>query len=191
MSKNDRRSKRTEAALLNALAELLKQKQLRKITINELVSLADLHRSTFYLHYRDIFDFYQQTENSFLAIYENVIKESATHDYSGVIESILTYVDENRAIASMFFGKNAEPSFRIQLTEYIERQYIKISAYEDNISKIPSEWDALAAYHAGGMMNLLASWVQSDYSIPKGKMITLFIELDNRVANLRRKTCKK
>ena len=47
MSKNDRRSKRTEAALLNALAELLKQKQLRKITINELVSLADLHRSTF------------------------------------------------------------------------------------------------------------------------------------------------
>ena len=40
-------------------------------------------------------------------------------------------------------------------------------------------------------MNLLASWVQSDYSIPKGKMITLFIELDNRVANLRRKTCKK
>ena len=92
MSKNDRRSKRTEAALLNALAELLKQKQLRKITINELVSLADIHRSTFYLHYQDIFDFYQQTENSFLAIYENVIKESATHDYSGVIESILTYV---------------------------------------------------------------------------------------------------
>ena len=37
MSKNDRRSKRTEAALLNALAELLKQKQLRKITINELL----------------------------------------------------------------------------------------------------------------------------------------------------------
>ena len=189
MNKNDRRSKKTEAALLNALAELLKHKQLREITVNELVDLADLHRSTFYLHYQDIFDFYQQTENSFLAIYENVIKESATHDYSGAIKSILTYIDENRAVAGMFFGKNAEPSFRIQLTEYIKRQYIKISAYEDYISKIPPEWDALAAYHAGGMMNLLASWVQSDYSLSKDEMVTLFIELDNRVADLRRKTC--
>ena len=118
-----------------------------------------------------------------------MIKESATHDYSGAIKSILTYVDENRAVAGMFFGKNAEPSFRIQLTEYIKRQYIKISAYEDHISKIPPEWDALAAYHAGGMMNLLASWAQSDYSLPKDEMVTLFIELDNRVADLRRKTC--
>lgn len=54
MNKDDRRSKKTEKALLRALSELLEQKQLREITVNELVQRADLHRSTFYTHHMTI-----------------------------------------------------------------------------------------------------------------------------------------
>lgn len=187
MKNEDRRSRKTEEALLRALAKLLNAKQLHKITVNELVQLADLHRSTFYTHYTDIYDFYYQTEAKFLSIYENYVRECATHDYTDVFRSILTYMDENRAIAGMFLGKNADPSFRRQLTHFITEQYIRICAYEDGVTAVPEEWLAIATYHIGGIMNLLADWVQSGYSVPKEKMIELCIQLDYNIALFRRK----
>lgn len=188
MKNNDRRFKRTEEALLNALAKLLEVKPLHKITVNELVQLANLHRSTFYIHYTDIYDLYHQTESKFFSVYENYVRECATHDYTNVFHAILTYVDENRTTAGMFLGNNAEPSFCLQLTHFLTEQYVRISAYEDNVTVVPEEWYSLANYHVGGMLNLLKTWIQSGYSVPKEKLIELYIELDYSIAAFRHKT---
>ena len=57
MSKNmDRRVRKTRAQLRQGLAELLKEKSLKEITVKELVEKVDINRSTFYLHYADIYD---------------------------------------------------------------------------------------------------------------------------------------
>lgn len=187
MNKEDRRSKRTERVLLWALTELLKQKPLRNITVNELVQLADLHRSTFYTHYSDIYDFYHQVEQRFLAVYKNNVRECASHNYDGVFRSIITYMDENRMEAGMLLGENADPSFRNELTEFLAEQYIHISLYEDGICTIPRQFYSLASYHVGGIMNLLINWVQSGYATPKEELIKLCIELDYNMAVFRRK----
>lgn len=188
MNKEDRRSKRTEQVLLQALSDLLEQKQLRQITVNELVKRADLHRSTFYTHYMDIYDLYEQTEASFLAVYERYVKEHASHDYTDVYRGIFDYADANRSAARMFFGKNAEPSFRQRLTQFVTGQYIRIVAYEDGVDPVPEEWHSLASYHIGGIINMLAAWIQSDYAVPKEKMVALSIQLDHRIAAFRRGT---
>lgn len=190
MNKQDRRSRRTEDALLRALAELLKRKELRSISVNELVQLAGLHRSTFYTHYSDIYALYHQTEEKFLAVYQDLLKESELHDYTGIFRSILSYMDENRVASEMFFGPHAEPTFRNRLTEFIIEQYLRISAYEDGVQEPSPRWRALAAYHVGGMMSLAAAWVQSGYAIPKEELSELYIELDYSLADLRRKELK-
>lgn len=187
MKNEDRRIRKTEDALLCALAELLNVKPLHKITVNELVRLADLHRSTFYTHYTDIYDLYHQTEARFLSVYQTYVREYSTHDYTGVFRGIVTYLDENRTIAGMFLGKNAEPSFRHQLTRFVTEQYICICAYEDNRTVVPEEWNSIAAYHVGGMINLLANWIQSGYSQPKEKMIDLLLQFDYGMASFRRR----
>jgi len=187
LNKEDRRSKRTERALLCALSELLEEKPLREITVNELVSQADLHRSTFYTHYMDIYDLYEQTEADFLAVYKKYVKENASHNYTGVYRSVFDYADANRPVARMFLGKNADPSFRQKLTQFIVEQYIRISAYEDGVDIVPEEWYSLAAYHIGGFMNMFVSWIQSGYASPKEKIVELSIELDRRFAAFRRK----
>lgn len=66
-------------------------------------------------------------------------------------------------------------------------QYIRILAYEDGVVSVPEEWYSLAAYHVGGIINMLAAWVQSGYAIPKHKLISLSIEIDYRIAAYRRK----
>ena len=49
--KTDRRSLKTQKLIKEALAELLTEKELRQITVQEVSDKADIHRVTFYKHY--------------------------------------------------------------------------------------------------------------------------------------------
>lgn len=61
-------SKKTEKALAETLSTLLVNKKIQAITIRELTETADVHRSTFYTHYKDIYDLYDQLESNFFGI---------------------------------------------------------------------------------------------------------------------------
>ena len=52
----DLREKKTKRNIKNAFIELRSGKPLERITIKELVELAEISKATFYLHYRDIYD---------------------------------------------------------------------------------------------------------------------------------------
>ena len=65
-SKQDRRVKKTKKILKQALARLLLEKDLKDITVKELTTIADVNRGTFYLHYKDVYDLYEQLENETL-----------------------------------------------------------------------------------------------------------------------------
>jgi AcrR family transcriptional regulator len=62
----DRRIKRTKMLLQNALVDLMLEKAVGKISVKELTQRADVNRSTFYLHYLDIYDMLEQMENEFV-----------------------------------------------------------------------------------------------------------------------------
>ena len=62
----DRRIKRTKMLLQNALVDLMLEKAVGKISVKELTQKADVNRSTFYLHYLDIYDMLEQMENEFV-----------------------------------------------------------------------------------------------------------------------------
>lgn len=64
--KQDRRVRKTRTLLRNALVDILQNRRLNNITVKELCDKADINRSTFYLHYRDIFDLWAQIEKEIL-----------------------------------------------------------------------------------------------------------------------------
>lgn len=57
--KTDMRIRKTKRALYHALEELLQKKSLSQITVTELAAHAEINKGTFYLHYKDIFELYQ------------------------------------------------------------------------------------------------------------------------------------
>ena len=59
---DDRRVRKTKKALRKGLSELLLKKNIKDISVRELTDYVDIHRGTFYLHYRDIYDLYAQIE---------------------------------------------------------------------------------------------------------------------------------
>lgn len=57
--KTDMRIRKTKRALYQALEDLLQKKSLSQITVTELAARAEINKGTFYLHYKDIFELYQ------------------------------------------------------------------------------------------------------------------------------------
>lgn len=69
--KIDKRSQRTREALKKTLAQMMIKQNINDITIKNLVVLANINRSTFYLHYTDIFDLLQEMENDIISQIQN------------------------------------------------------------------------------------------------------------------------
>ena len=95
----DRRIRRTKKNVYTALASLLFEKDIRNITVKELCEKADINKSTFYLHFLDIYDCKEKWQSE---IYEEIL--SSVHDLSleeivnsptAYIDSIVTYFNEN------------------------------------------------------------------------------------------------
>jgi len=76
----DRRIRRTQAAIWSAFLKLIFEKDINKITVKELCEQADINKSTFYLHYRDIYDLAEQFKQGLAAKICDIVLEYEIKD---------------------------------------------------------------------------------------------------------------
>lgn len=58
----DRRKRYTQTVIRETFTELLRSKPIEKITVTEICKLAEINRSTFYVHYQDAYDLLEKLE---------------------------------------------------------------------------------------------------------------------------------
>ena len=113
----DRRIKRTRTAVFNAVLDLMVEKETDKITVLELCSRADINKSTFYLHYKNMEDCLQQC---FKTIMDGVINIAKQIDYEEMkvnpkptIDRLLLEVEKNAGYLIKFKSSDiCGPSMR-------------------------------------------------------------------------------
>lgn len=67
---------KTEKAIKNALIKLYKEKRnINKITVKELCEVANISRSTFYLHYNDLISIFESVGDVFVESLKEMIKD--------------------------------------------------------------------------------------------------------------------
>lgn len=71
--KIDKRILKTKNQLKFALVNILKDKNLEDISITELSLLAEVNRKTFYLHYKDVFEIFNEMRTDILNKLKNII----------------------------------------------------------------------------------------------------------------------
>lgn len=182
--KNDRRIRKSKESLKQSLINLMKEKPINNITVKELVSAADLNRSTFYNYYCDIPDMLEKLEtelyNEFMRILElHVIKDNKTHDIykeaHGFIEDMCDVIKENVEFCQCIFSKNGDITFLFKLEELVEN-HIKDQLREDFDGKM----DHLAYVYSfvkSGYIGILKSWM-------KGGCVESSQEIANLTYNL-------
>lgn len=177
-STEDRRVRKTKKALREGLAELMLEKDLRSITVRELSDKVDIHRATFYTHYKDIYDLYEQIENTSIEELSSTISD-VTLDYEVLFEALIDYIYENAAICRMFLKKNSNSSFLDRISVMLEIQYLEVWINEIGQNKVTDEWKYYASYHVQGILAIIRRWAESGFEYSKNKIVKIIVKIDS------------
>lgn len=183
MNKNDRRVRKTKKALREALAKLLIDKDLQNITVKELTDTADIHRATFYSHYQDIYDLYEQIENSVIDELDSIIVNAPSHDYSEHFIAIVDYAYENASLFKMLMSGNKN-HFQKRICQLLENNYLKIWLYEDGKSTITEEMRFFTTYHIQGCLSVIYFWAENNFTYPKQDILHLLRQFDDNIEKI-------
>ena len=121
--KQDRRVRRTRKQLQAALAALMREKDLKDITVRELTALADVNRGTFYSHYKDLYDMREQMEEELFQQLAAVLSayrlERAPGGLTPILTAVFRFILENQELFVTTLSGGGEPFFtRLQQLIY-------------------------------------------------------------------------
>lgn len=113
---DNRSARRTRALIARAFLEMMEQKPIRKITVQELIDRADVCRTTFYAHYQDIPDLLESIEDAVLREVRSALEklDQAPIRVDGEYPTIQTVVEFYAQHADLFLllnGENGDPAF--------------------------------------------------------------------------------
>lgn len=126
--KTDRRTVYTRNVIREAFLNLMKQFPVEKITVTEICRLAEINRCTFYIHYADAMQVFEEFENE---VYEKLIvfvNESLTDEDNRQNLSNIMYASfrEDPIYTAVMESGRVVGLFR-RLTEYVKSEVVAIS----------------------------------------------------------------
>ncbi len=178
----NRNARRTRALVEGAFLELMKEKPYTKISVREITEKADINRSTFYLHYQDIYDLLDQVEAGVTDSVAEAIRRIRREDYvpgkHPFHVQVFQELMKHEEIFRILFSKNGDIDFIYKLaTTMGDGLYAGWSSYYGD--KIPKEMEMYVSYVAFGMIGMLLKNLQLNAEWPPEKMGHLAGEVTN------------
>ena len=127
--KMDRRVRKTKAQLREGLARLMQQKSIKEISVKELVDEVDINRSTFYLHYTDIYQMLQKIEEDAMQNITEVMKKYPldSNNPDSVLQFIVQFfsiMDNDRDLCLALLGPHGDMAFVEQIEDLLAKTFL-------------------------------------------------------------------
>ncbi|MGN0400058.1 MAG: TetR-like C-terminal domain-containing protein [Blautia sp.] len=161
--KTDRRIRKTKAQLRAGLAKLMQKKSIKEITVKELVEEVDINRSTFYLHYTDIYQMLESIENELQEEIKTIIQNHPAGPYYEksfpFIQEIFEVLAKNREICNALLGPNGDMSFVHRIEDIISRHSLHVlsATCGANLTDIKYAY----AFCLTGCVGMVKAWLSS------------------------------
>ncbi|MCR4645327.1 MAG: TetR/AcrR family transcriptional regulator [Oscillospiraceae bacterium] len=182
--KTDRRTLRTQKALRDALAEMLTEKELQKITVQEIADKADVNRVTFYKHFLDVYDLYEKMEQTTLLDLGVLVLRLESLPPEEIFSNLIGYVAENRMIFRMIFCPNIVSHLRTKLENLIEGLFLQLQSEKSGVDIHDKELVYLCCYRAQGCLAVISKWVENDFADPQDVIVRTITALDASTVTL-------
>ena len=176
----DKRVIRTKALLIRSLSALMKQKNIKDITVKELCEYADINRGTFYLHYKDIYDMLdsieQELSDKFSQIFQKYNSETNEDFPYPLFLEIFKLVDDNSEIFRVLIGPNGDISFIMKILKLYN-----IHCLQSEFNKLSPQFSMNQVYYSNfilyGCVGLIEQWLSRDTKESPEKMAELITKL--------------
>ncbi len=175
----DRRVRKTRAALKQSLTTLLQEKNVKDISVKELTDLADVNRGTFYLHYNDVFDLLEQSENDLLEelhkIADSISAETVRSNPALFFEKIYTVCSENASLVRILLGENGDIRFLNRIRNFLREKCL--NDWHSLLHQVDLEkFDAYYSFLVGGCCSLLQYWFAGDMKQTPKELANITVE---------------
>lgn len=168
MAKAEYRSALRSRKLINeALADILQEKPLDKITVTEVVARAGINRGTFYAHYADIPDVIQHLIQDTFAKIRTVISQKPEQLQmlpelllSRIMEILMEDMDFYRKV----MASSTAPLMQEQLVEFV----IQYLLDQEELYALGNhrQYELTIRFCAGGLSNLYRDWFFGKLDMP-------------------------
>ncbi len=172
---------RSREAIRSAFVELLKTRDLNRITVTDIVKLADVNRSTFYAHFPDVYGVVEyiedETMQKLMAILEQIDSSQFLANPVPLLQQAGRQLDEEREYYRILIRASGAAGFLEKLQTAFAERMATDTAIPSSLRTNPA-YILRVNYFAGGIVNLYRLWFagELDYTMDEianevGKMI--------------------
>ena len=182
--KPDRRAVRSKRLIVEALRDLILEKDYKKISVSDIVERADIGRATFYAHFEDKDDLGKFMFGMLMAQIEQEIQvileknESQNNAYQNLVPSLALFrIAEEKQRWFKMNATNPEIGLGMLVQPLVKRLETQLDAMDlpDSKDEIPRR--LAANYLVSALVNLLTEWVMDDMPTPPEKMDEIYQSL--------------
>lgn len=162
--KDDQRTRMTRNLLKGALVALMGEKPLKDISVKALCQRADVNRSTFYLHYYDIYDLMEdlerQIEAEVFATLEKLPFNADQSTFSAFYIAIFDLMARNAELCTILLGENGDKDFVTRLFAQVREKCVAEwarlypAATRDRV-------ETCFTFTSAGSVGILRAWLDS------------------------------
>lgn len=156
---------RSRRMIREAYMELLKEKDLSKITVTDIITRADLNRATFYAHYPDVRGVTEEIENEIIEKMLEVLKEfqftSFFRNPAPLLFKISQYLEEDTDFYRILVRANGSEIFMEKLKKVFSDHMLNDSDIPESMRQSKMV-ELRVCYFAGGIVNLYKQWFRGD-----------------------------
>ena len=184
-ARSNRRVRFTRSALREALIDLILEKPLVSITVKDICARADINRSTFYLHFKDVTDILRTTEDE---IIEHMHEHAPMHErkcrelqeIKGFFIDFLEQIRSNPRIMKVIqvlCSEQGDPYFVRKLQTMTYEAFL--DGWDMHMMPEMSEQRKLLvfSYIISGMVSMLSTWATRAQDTPTEQVVSLLMGL--------------
>lgn len=179
---------RSKRLIRQAFVDLLKEKNIEKITVTDIITRADINRGTFYAHYQDTRAVIEQIENE---IIEKMIEFLGEFRFQNFFQNplplllkISRYLEDDLEFYRILINSNGSEQFLIKLKKLFVQHMETDTDIPDMVKRSPAFF-IRTHFFAGGLVNLYQVWFRNELDISLNEIsLELSKIMTNRSASL-------
>lgn len=174
----DARIRYTKKVIRDTFLSLLREKNVKQITVTELCRLAEINRATFYKHYLDVYDLMEQIEAGALEHIRDTAKQMREGNAGLHFVNLLEHVRESHAQYAVIGSDHGDPHFAQKVSaclfeETRESIFRRLPIMEDEQKQL------VCCFLEGGGSSVLQHWIQTGMAQEPSVLARLIFHLSD------------
>lgn len=152
---------RSRRLIREAFLQLLKEKDVNKITVTDIVKLADINRTTFYAHYPDVHGVIEEIENEIIekmiTLLDSLKFKNFISDITPLLKEINNYLEENVDYCRTLLLTKGSETFLEELQKLFADYLRNDTEIPESIRQSKS-FSLHVCYFTGGIVYMYKQW---------------------------------